>query len=307
MASTYRKAGVDFDAIFAPTHPGWAQAPATKLKVAGADMSTRYALLSAGSAAANTGYKSAGADLATKFAAIGTTGVIVATQPGNVAGVAAAGNPSGTVTSNTATCAGAKGGGAYTYTWHFNGVPPAGVVFTAPNSPTTAVTAPDVPAATTWNGTMYCTISDGVTSINTGFSNWSLQNTTPSQVTTNFNGVGGSYNNGVGLYQGFDNGYDGTAFGSINSAALTGGSSIYAIYTYSPSGGTNYIQIGGFAADPGVGFLQSITVNGRAFSGATAGYSYAGGVATWRWSIATYGTFNLASGQAYTGSITYNP
>jgi hypothetical protein len=177
MASGFKVAGVDLDNIFAPWHAGWAQAAATDFEVAGADVNGRYAPLSTGAAAAVTDFKeSGGTDLNTIFAAYGTTGVVVATQPGNVSGTAAAGNPSGTVTSNTTTCAGSRGQGSYTYTWHL--ASGSGVAFTQPNAATTAVTG-TVPSASTISGTMYCTISDGVSSVNTNTVAWSLQNTSP--------------------------------------------------------------------------------------------------------------------------------
>lgn len=178
MASGFQAFGVDLDSVFAPWHSGWPQAAATDfLDIAGADLNTRYAPLSTGSAASPTNFEvPGGADLNTIFAAFGSTNVIVATQPGNVSGSTAAGNPSGTVTSGSTTCAGSKGGGSYTYTWHF--ASGSGATFTNPNGATTAVTG-TVPSASSISGTMYCTISDGVTSVNTNTVTWSLTNTTP--------------------------------------------------------------------------------------------------------------------------------
>ena len=177
MASGFKVAGVDLDSIFAPLHAGWPQAGVTDFEIAGADVNGRYAPLSTGTAAAVTDFKEGGgADLNTVFAAYGSTGVRVLTQPGNVSGSAMAGNPAGTVTSDTTTCAGTKGKGSYSYTWHL--ASGSGVTFTSPNSPTTAVTG-SVPAASSINGTMYCTISDGVTSVNTNTVSWSLTNTSP--------------------------------------------------------------------------------------------------------------------------------
>lgn len=177
MASGFKFKGADLDSVFAPLHAGWPQASATDFEIGGADVNTRYAPLVTGAAAPATDFKTTGGeDLNQVFAAFGTTGVAVQTQPGNVVGVAAAGNPSGTVTSGVTTCAGTKGKGAYTYTWHI--ASGSGVTFTAPNSATTAVTG-TVPSASTIAGTMYCTISDGTTSVNTNTVSWSLQNTTP--------------------------------------------------------------------------------------------------------------------------------
>lgn len=177
MASGFRFENTDLDSVFAPRYSGWPQAGATEFEIAGyGDINQRYAPLSTGSAAANTDFRiSTLADLATIFAGYGTTGVKVGTQPANVSGSAAAGNP-GIVTTNTTTCSGTKGSGSYTYTWHL--ASGSGVSFTAPNSATTAVSG-SVPAGQTISGTMYCTISDGFTSVNTSIVSWSIHNTSP--------------------------------------------------------------------------------------------------------------------------------
>lgn len=172
MPSGYEVAGgADLDGVFAPFHSGWPQAAATGYGTAAADLNARYAPLSTGGAAAATGYKKVSADLNTIFAASGSTAVQVGTQPANVAGSAAAGNPSGVVTSGAATCAGAKGGGTYTYTWHTTGC-----TATSPSNQSTTFFA-TVNAASTDNATAFCTISDGVTSINTSTISVTLQNT----------------------------------------------------------------------------------------------------------------------------------
>ena len=179
MASGYNIAnGQDLDTVFAPQHPGWPQASATEFfDGSGNDLNLRYAQLSTGSilAADTELITSSDVDLRQLFAAYGTTGVQVLTQPAAMSGSASAGH-SGTVTSNTTTCAGTKGGATYTYAWHV--ASGSGFTFTAPNSATTAVTA-TVPAAQTITGSAYCTISDGITSVNTVAVPVSLQNTSP--------------------------------------------------------------------------------------------------------------------------------
>ena len=173
MASNYSVGGTDLDSVFAPWHSGWPQAAATGYKVAGTDLNARYAPLSTGSAASATNYKVAGNDLNAYFAAAGSTGIQVLTQPSNVSGSAAAGNPSGTVTSGSTTCAFTKGGGSYTYNWVCTGC--------TANSPTSATTtfSATVNAGSTVDASAYCTGSDGVTSANTDTISVSLQNTTP--------------------------------------------------------------------------------------------------------------------------------
>ncbi len=189
MASGFLSNGVDLDSIFAPYTTGTKPA-ATGFLVGGVDINGRYAPISQGSAAQVTGFRiSGGADLNTLFAAASSTTVTVGTQPGNVSGVASAGDPSGTVTSNTTTCAGSGGTGSYSYTWH---IASGSATFTNPNSATTAVTA-SVGANSTASGTMYCTISDGISSVNTNTVSWSLQNTTiPVSVGTQPANVSGS-------------------------------------------------------------------------------------------------------------------
>ena len=178
MTSGFADNGVDLDSVFAPLHSGWPQAPACRYTINGVDLNQRYAALSSGTQAAVTRYRDdAGNDLNTYFAAAGSTGVQVGTQPSNVSGSAAAGNPSGTVTSGAASCAGAKGSGVYTYQWTCTGC-----TATSPTGSSTTFSA-TVNAGTTIDPTAYCTISDGVTSVNTGTITIPLTNTTPAFTT----------------------------------------------------------------------------------------------------------------------------
>lgn len=192
MASGFEHSGTDLDSLLAAWHSGWPQAGVTEFEIGGSDIRTRYATLATGSAAAATGFRtSTSADLNTIFAGYGTTGVTVGTQPSAISGSAAAGTPSGTVTSNTTTCAaGPQGGPTKTYTWHIaNG---SGFSLTAPNSATTGVTGV-IPAGQTVTGGIYCTISDGVTSTNTVTISISLTNTSPV-----FSGAQHTYGSGSG-------------------------------------------------------------------------------------------------------------
>lgn len=173
MPSGYEVGGADLDSIFAAFHSGWPQASAVGYAVSGGNLNARYAALSAGSAAAATGYKQGGADLNAIFAAAGSTAVQVGTQPINVTGIRAAGYPSGTVVSALASCAGVKGGGTYTYTWHT-----VGCTANSPNISSTTFFA-TVNAASTDIATAFCEISDGVTSINTSVISVTLQNSSP--------------------------------------------------------------------------------------------------------------------------------
>jgi hypothetical protein len=177
MASSFKFQGTDLDLVFAPWHTGWPEASATEFEAIAGDLNTRYATLATGTAAAATDFKtSSAADLNTIFAAYGTTSVIVATQPSAVSGTSAAGNPNGTVTSGSTSCAGSKGKGSYTYTWYF--ASGSGASFTSGSSASTEVTA-TVPSNSSISGTMYCIISDGTTFVQTNTVAWSLTNTSP--------------------------------------------------------------------------------------------------------------------------------
>ena len=293
MASGYSTAnGQDLDTVFAPQHPGWPQASATEFfDVNGNDLSLRYAALSTGSAvASNTGFVLAsGSDIRTQFAAYGSTNVQVLTQPSAISGSAAAGSPFGTVTSDTAACAGEKGGGAYTYTWHIaNG---SGFSFTAPNSATTAVTGP-VSANSTLTGGIYCTISDGVSSINTNTIAVALTNTTQPYVS--FTIIAETWPNNPNIGYGYANG-----FGSLVSVSgLPSGVTISLLEDVRT---ICAFALSGLSADPGQDSLSSITCNGATFSGSSASsYSYNSGTAEWQWA----GSFGFVSGDQYSGTAT---
>ena len=111
----------------------------------------------------------------------------VATQPANVSGSSGAGSPSGKVISAQAACAFAGSNGTLTYAWHTTNC-----TADSPNSPNTTFSA-TVNAASTVDGTAYCTGSDGVNSVNTNLIQVPLTNTTPAvQIisgTINSNGI----------------------------------------------------------------------------------------------------------------------
>ncbi len=305
MASGYNIAnGQDLDTVFAPQHPGWPQVSATEFfDNGGNDLNLRYAPISTGLSAAPSDFVlSSGSDLSTVFAAYGTTNVQVLAQPANVAGVAAAGNPSGTVTSNTTTCAAHYGYSPdYTYTWHMIG---SGASFTNPNSPTTAVTG-TVNAGTTNFGSMYCTMSDGVTSVNTATKSWSLQNTSPSnplftitaQELKNSLGAGSNYYGFATNHQAY---YGGT-LNSVSGFVLP--TTVYEIFDNTQTV-LAIFGISGLSADPGQGSLQSVTANNVTLTGSTAtSYLYSSGYAQWQW---TGSTFNFVAGNSYGGYVIRN-
>lgn len=97
----------------------------------------------------------------------------VATQPSNVSGSQAAGNPSGTVTSAAATCQFVGSNEVLSYTWHTTGC-----TADSPNSASTTFSA-TVNAGTTTDASAYCTGSDGVNSLDTDTIAVALTNSTP--------------------------------------------------------------------------------------------------------------------------------
>lgn len=288
MTAGYKVAGVDLDSILAPWHTGWPQASLTKYQVNGADFNGRYATLAAGSAPSATGIKVGGTDLSAIFAALGTTNVQVGTQPSAVSGSAAAGIPSGTVTSNTTTVAGSKGGGTYSYICVVVITVGSGVTATAPSSATSGVTG-NIPQGTTYSGTMHWNISDGVTSINTNSVAWSLTNTstfTPSTVTHTTAGSGtetvpagatnvvievkggGAGSSATGFTQAYACGGGGAGY-CRSSYACSGGQTI--AYTVGQAGSTNLNQNGiqGGDSTASSGTLTITTMTGQGGNGAT--------------------------------------
>lgn len=302
MSNNIRRQGAGLNTLFALRHSGWPQNSNTNIRGAGTDISATYAPASTGTAYGTTGILSAGVDIGTLFAGLGTTGVQVAQQPNNVSGSLAAGNPSGTVTSNTTTVAGTKGGGTYTYTWV---IASGSASFTAPNSATTGVTA-TVNASSTINGTMYCTISDGITSVNTNTVTWSLQNTSTSSFLS-----GSQFTAGVfGTVSPTDTYWVGY-FPPFAGTMLTTPSRITQCMDYynrtgnglTPEYNTN-IEITGFTSDPGIGWGGRTLITGTGINHVFANaifYSYnsSSGTAFWRFN----GVSNFVSGTTYTIQI----
>jgi hypothetical protein len=288
MASGFEANGTDLDSVFAPFHAGWPQAGAVGYTVAGANLNGRYAPLSTGGAAGATGYRQGGTDLNGIFAALGSTGVQVGTQPGNVSGSAAAGNPSGVVTSGAATTAGAKGGGTYTYAWTVSGC-----TANSPNSQTTTFSA-TVGADTTDNASAFCTISDGVTSVNTTTIAVTLTNTSPkSSVITLVSGEAGN-----------DRGFEQDAFGSISPTTLLAGQLVTEIIV--TVSGTVTFSINGSGLTQG--FIETLAISGPGVSfsmaGSAASFDGNASVGTWTWGS---GGGVMVNGDTYTVTVTATP
>lgn len=293
MTTNYNLNGTDLDSIFAPLHPGWPQAVATNINVAGADLNERYAAISSGSGAPGTTFRVNSVDLNQIFAAIGSTGVQVGTQPTGVSGSSAAGNPSGVVTSNAATCAGAKGGGSYSYLWICSGC-----IANSPNSATTTFSA-TVNAGTVDNASAYCQISDRITFANTKTISVTLQNTTVPQYICNFNITAATSANGIG----YSNSPPTGNFGTLNSASgFPAGTSLGGFFTY-VAGGVHYFVLGlNIAADPGESALISFIYNGNTYTPSNANsYGWESGEAQWTWTSVP----SMTAGDSYSGTATF--
>lgn len=291
MASGFRFHNTDLDSVFAPRYSGWPQAGSTDFEIAGyGDINQRYAVLAAGSSAANTDFRNSSlADLATIFAAYGTTNVQVGTQPSNVSGSAAAGYPSGTVTSGSTTCAGAKGSGTYTYAWHTSGC-----TAISPSSATTDFSAV-VSASSTTNASAYCTISDGVTSVNTSTISVPLTNTSPKS--QNFSITTATWTNTGGTHIG----YNATGgYGSATNTTLPDGTVINALVDNS-AGNTSF-NISGFSANPGQSYFSSIVADGQTRTSSASTFAYSAGLATWTWPGSTIG---FVTGTTYPCTINF--
>jgi hypothetical protein len=108
---------------------------------------------------------------------------------------------------------------------------------------------------------------------------------------------------GLDTYFGFESG----KIGSITPTTTSDGYPITVLDDYSvcsgvkghPCGQYSNLQVSGFQADPGQGWLASVAAHGLTLTGAAASYSYSGGVASWRW-VGTANLFNFSSGSRYT-------
>lgn len=76
------------------------------------------------------------------------------------------------------------------------------------------------------------------------------------------------------------------AFGSLSpSTTTTGRTYIWLANTINIATGTTAgnFEVSGFSSDPGIGWLQTLTVNGASRAGSSGLYSYSAGTATWQW------------------------
>lgn len=100
----------------------------------------------------------------------------------------------------------------------------------------------------------------------------------------------------------FKDGFISGSIGSMSPATTSAGfaySSLVDISQCGPKGGCSWtatFSVTGFKADPGKGWLTSVTANGQVRTGASAGYSYSNGTAGWGWGGAA-NHFGFTSGK----------
>jgi len=92
-------------------------------------------------------------------------------------------------------------------------------------------------------------------------------------------------------------GYAPGVYGSYSPIGLTGGKSVAGIGDLTAQGGCivgarSHLSVAGFTADPGTGWLTSVTCNETTRASGTAVYSYSSGTATWTWHTRTFGFTN---------------
>lgn len=93
--------------------------------------------------------------------------------------------------------------------------------------------------------------------------------------------------------------------GTISVSAIPGGYTIESVEELVESGVivSARVIIGGFSSSPGAPWLGAVTFNSNTFSGSSAEYSYAAGVATWSWP--TSAGWAWADGDEYAGTVGY--
>jgi hypothetical protein len=86
-------------------------------------------------------------------------------------------------------------------------------------------------------------------------------------------------------------GYTPTTFGSLASAAVTGGRTCISVYDSRDTGSPEYsavLRISGFSTDPSRGYLYDVTANSTTKTEATVStYTYISGTAIWEWTDTT--------------------
>lgn len=307
MPSGYHIGVTDLDSIFASLQGGMTPAAATGYQVAGVDLNARYAPLTYGSAAGPTGYKSAGSDLNAIFAAFGSTNIVFTTQPSNVSGTAAAGAPSGTVTSSSPMTVSVSGGHPpYTYTWNVSG----GATALSPNSPTTFISS-TVNADFTLSGTAYCNVQDSTgRSVNSNLANYSLTNTSQNQVNFSFRAQLYTDSSGSSI------GYQSPSFYGTSGVrppatpepivSFSGGDQVVSILWSGATGDLFFTVYALNATTLNQSWLQNLTIAGVTLTGASAAFMHSPSplYAMWSWSVLPQ---PFIAGTTYAGDFIYNP
>ncbi len=238
MASGFKVNGTDLSSLLAARHAGWPTSAATGILVGGSDLNALFAPSSSGSNyAGTTNFKHNGSDIGVtlqQFASLGSTTVQAFASPASVSGSSAPGTgvTASSITTSYSQIFASKGSGNYTYTWtnvvgSGNGTLyiEGGYANGTANSSGAYVVSTSVPPATTYSGTMECTVSDGTTSIIIPVS-WSNSNTSAAFISH------------TDIYQGpFNANTLGTAFPSGITITVPTGASHLLVRMYAPGGG----------------------------------------------------------------------
>jgi hypothetical protein len=100
----------------------------------------------------------------------------------------------------------------------------------------------------------------------------------------------------------------GGVLGSYSPTGLSGGQTVANLVDSGPCTGMQFSTFGiaGFPANPGQGWLASVTCNGITRSGSSATYSFSNNFATWVWTTSSFGLQNVAQGSNLGCTIVHN-
>lgn len=210
-----------------------------------------------------------------------------------------------TQTTGSATVSASGGSGSYTYTWAWISGG-GGISIDAQHSVSTTFTASGMTPGAALFGLAQCTVTDAFGQTNTIAIGVEIQ--------CALSVYSGSLFSGNDIFLGtVGNGSIGYALSGIGSLAptvISGGLSLVSItdnyfvpskVATQPTYQSSSIAVSGFTSDPGQGWLLSVSANSVTRTGASASYTYSGGIATWRWTS----PFQFSNGVSYPITINY--
>jgi hypothetical protein len=108
-------------------------------------------------------------------------------------------------------------------------------------------------------------------------------------------------------------GYQSPSLGSYSPTGLSGGKTVHALWDFDVGGGnpscptpvSSFFSAAGFSSNPGQSWTTSVTCGGVSKTGASATYSYSGGIASWQWS-STFGFNAKPLGSNVSCTIVHN-